>query len=539
MKLFGSVDTFIEGAHRDVRIGRVAANTGFLQALLRYGDFDEYHLFCPARSVQRGLRPALLDLVGPEMAGRVTLLHALELPARLASHAYAGFHVGGWSRYHPRLAWMRAAPGVRPFPISGVVHSLDTVDHAMAQFLAAPYGPCDAVACTSTAGREAFERLLDVVARRTAGPDRRIRRFAGRLPVIPLGVADEVFTPRDRAACRASLGLPLQAIVFLWVGRLAVEDKADLVPLLHVARRVARGRDLRLVLAGGADQANERALVAAIAELNLRDHVIVAPNATDEQKRALLGAADVFVSPVDNVQETFGISIAEAMAAGLPVVASDWNGYRDLVEDGVTGFRIPTIWARPPATLTLLRGILEARVAQLAAAQAVAIDVALLEDRLCRLADDPALRQRMGDAGRRTALERWTWRVVIGQYLDLWRELEQAAQEFQPPPGRDPDIVDLFDAFGHYPSHVLSPKDVLRLTTTGTDVLSGRAQPPPLYEDMAALLNGALGTQALRALVPGPLPVSELTVRAGDSAPGELDYALLWLLKHGLVALAS
>ncbi len=53
-------------------------------------------------------------------------------------------------------------------------------------------------------------------------------------------------------------------------------------------------------------------------------------------------AADVFVSPSDNIQETFGLAVIEAMASGLPVVASDWDGYRDLVADGETGFLVPT-----------------------------------------------------------------------------------------------------------------------------------------------------------------------------------------------------
>ena len=42
-------------------------------------------------------------------------------------------------------------------------------------------------------------------------------------------------------------------------------------------------------------------------------------------------AADIFVSLSDNIQETFGLTPVEAMAAGLPVVASDWDGYRETI----------------------------------------------------------------------------------------------------------------------------------------------------------------------------------------------------------------
>ena len=54
-----------------------------------------------------------------------------------------------------------------------------------------------------------------------------------------------------------------------------------------------------------------------------------------------LAAADLFCSPADNLQETFGLSVLEAMASSLPVVASDWNGYRDLVVHGSTGWLVP------------------------------------------------------------------------------------------------------------------------------------------------------------------------------------------------------
>ncbi len=55
-------------------------------------------------------------------------------------------------------------------------------------------------------------------------------------------------------------------------------------------------------------------------------------------------AADVFISLADSVQETFGLTPVEAMAAGLPVIASDWNGYKETVREGLDGFRILT-WA--------------------------------------------------------------------------------------------------------------------------------------------------------------------------------------------------
>ena len=58
-------------------------------------------------------------------------------------------------------------------------------------------------------------------------------------------------------------------------------------------------------------------------------------------------SADIFCSLSDNIQETFGISPVEAMAAGLPCVVSDWDGYKDTVRDGVDGILIPTTMPGP------------------------------------------------------------------------------------------------------------------------------------------------------------------------------------------------
>ena len=63
---------------------------------------------------------------------------------------------------------------------------------------------------------------------------------------------------------------------------------------------------------------------------------------SEEAKRQALSSADLALSLVDNTQETFGLAIAEAMAAGLPVIASNWNGYRDLVRHGVDGYLVPS-----------------------------------------------------------------------------------------------------------------------------------------------------------------------------------------------------
>lgn len=69
----------------------------------------------------------------------------------------------------------------------------------------------------------------------------------------------------------------------------------------------------------------------------------------DPEIGSIWAAADIFCSLSDNVQESFGLAIVEAMAAGLPVVASNWDGYRDTVEHGITGILVDSYM--PPVSL--------------------------------------------------------------------------------------------------------------------------------------------------------------------------------------------
>ena len=62
-----------------------------------------------------------------------------------------------------------------------------------------------------------------------------------------------------------------------------------------------------------------------------------------DNKHKTLSAGDIFISLSDNFQETFGLTPLEGMAAGLPVLVSDWDGYRSTVRDNVDGFRVKTI----------------------------------------------------------------------------------------------------------------------------------------------------------------------------------------------------
>jgi glycosyltransferase involved in cell wall biosynthesis len=162
---------------------------------------------------------------------------------------------------------------------------------------------------------------------------------------------------------------------------------------------------------------------SAAAEFAPGVRVDVLDGLSDQNRFGAWKAADVFCSLSDNIQETFGLVSVEAMASGLPVVASDWNGYRDLVVDGETGLLIPTrLIEGATANLTsrLLFGALDYNHFLAESSQAVTVETHAATEAFVRLFRDPDLRLKMGTAGRKRAVERFAWSKINKRYYAVW-----------------------------------------------------------------------------------------------------------------------
>src|SRR5262249_23093727 len=124
----------------------------------------------------------------------------------------------------------------------------------------------------------------------------------------------------------------------------------------------------------------------------------------------------------------FGLTLIEAMSAGLPIVASNWDGYRDLVSDGDNGFLIPT-YSSPPSRTWIEEAFYRAYAHNLAyLAQTTAIDLDVLVARLEQLVVSRAVRETMGRRARETAENRFAWTKIIASYGALWRRTCRSAR---------------------------------------------------------------------------------------------------------------
>ena len=292
--------------------------------------------------------------------------------------------------------------------------------------------------------------------------------------------ATDWIAPSKRGAARAELrkrlGIAADDIALLFVGRLSYHAKAHPLPMYLGLEAASKrtGVRLHLIQAGWfANQAIERQFKEAAERFCPSVRAAFVDGRKPEVRSSIWHAADIFTSLSDNIQETFGLTPLEAMAAGLPVVVSDWNGYRATVRDGIDGFMVPSVL--PPA------GAGHDLAFRYAAdldnydrylghvSQSAGIDTEATAEAYSRLIADPALRRRFGEAGRQYARERFDWRVVIAAYQDLWTELaaRRAKADIVAPraAGRpaNPLRPDPFALFAGYPSHVLGPDDRIAL----------------------------------------------------------------------------
>jgi D-inositol-3-phosphate glycosyltransferase len=164
-----------------------------------------------------------------------------------------------------------------------------------------------------------------------------------RVAVIPLGVDLARFEPRDRAQARAALDQPLEGRIVLAVGRLEPLKGFDI--LIRALAEMTEREGVQLLLVGGDERAeSERLRLDAVArEVGVAERVRFVGAVPHERLALMYSAADVVVMP--SFYESFGLVAVEAMASGVPVVASRVGGLTSTVQDGRTGYLIP--WRCP------------------------------------------------------------------------------------------------------------------------------------------------------------------------------------------------
>jgi alpha-maltose-1-phosphate synthase len=530
-----------ETARKDL-MGRPVANRGFMQGLIRYGELETLHGYTTQQGRFGKEFEQLARDLGASMPIRVIDGHRLDQLAEVGGLALCDPNIAAFAR-------QRSFVGSRAYALTGVTHTLaDFPPMAMvADLTTAPVQPWDALVCTSRAAAAMVQKMLEAEETELGRRLGAIRFLRPLLPVIPLGVDAAFFAPREewRANWRERLGIRADDVAVLYVGRLSRHGKAHPLPMLAALGRAARTQSnlLHLILAGWWLHPPEEAIwreQAAVLCPEVKLHLL--DGREGAVRREIWSAADIFTLLVDNVQETFGQAPIEAMAAGLPVVATDWDGFRDTVRHGVDGILVPTLMAPPGeareaalryATMNIYYGAWLAVTARL-----TAVDIGAAAEAFRALAADPALRRGMGTAGQVRVRETFDWAAVIPEYHALWQEQRDIRLAVPPTGGEEPDprYMDPTQAFAAWPSATFHCSQRLR-----PDPMAAAIDLGTLIRFTAPALPGELNPSAIAVLF------AELQRRGEATAQELLEVlevekrdagrrALLWLLRVGLTA---
>ena len=422
------------------------------------------------------------------------------------------------------------------------------VTDVVAQIATAPVQPWDALICQSAAVHGVVTRILDNAEeqlRSRLGARTFIRPL---MPVIPPAISARRFarTESARKRWRSQLGIADDAIAVLYFGRLSVHAKASPFQLAQALEMAAgKGARLEMIWCGWfKDDFQQKSFMTTAKAMapSVRFHHV--DGRKPDVRSSIWSAADVFCSLADNIQESCGLTVVEAMAAELPVVVANWDGGRDTIEHGVTGVLVDSYMPAVSLADVAFRHVSGADSYNSyigAVSQFCIVNVEQTAQWIAALAADPAVRRKIGNSARQAVLRNHDWGVVLPRYRALWGEqiaLLDKARAAGPRAsiawrGYDPTLT-----FAGFPSHRI---DGATRFARGPhyELWDELTKMPGTVVNPYVLMRGA-DFAALRAAFGDDRPRSaeEVVKTVAEPLRPLVIRALHWLVKIGLLRLA-
>ena len=526
-------------------MGRNAAGESFLRGFIKWSANTELWIYV---GVQEHAT-AFQELYGDACQGKSIRFLG---PAGMRDLSQTGnlFYPGPDLK---KLSLDRRMFGSTAWSLCGITHTTasERAMESIVDMSTSPLESWDSLICPSNAVKGHVQALVDEQAKFLRDHLGVTRIPLPEMPVIPLGIHTEDFisSTEERALARSSMGIADDEIVVLYVGRLSFHAKAHPLAMYQAleAASLASGKKISLVESGWHGNERIKDAFRAAAELTCPSiRVIQLDGRKPLDRKQGWACADVFCSLPDSVQETFGIVPIEAMAAGLPVVVSDWDGYKDTVRDNVDGFRIPTLM--PPKGYGL--DLAQRHALGLDSydrycgntSSLICVDIDATTEAFTKLFKSENLRRQMGVSGRERAKICYDWQVIIPKYEELWerqRVKREAADKKMHYSSTVATRLDPFYAFQGYPTSQLAAEQLLGLRHS--DLNKSLKQ----FEQLSALamVNFAAyimpsreeSTKVLELLGSGAMTVNEILENFPADRQLQLNRALVWYLKLGIL----
>lgn len=530
--------------------GRRVAGASFLQGFLRHAKADRFYAIVQNKTGGQAFKQTAAE-------------NAPDTPVELINRANtqrlgaAGVVNFPSPNFAPEL-WRRYPLGDARYSLCGITHTTATkaVMGGIFDLCTAPLQPWDGLICTSRAVQASMQHQMSLIddyakARFGKAPPR------PQMPVIPLGIDCAAFTPSKAARhrLRAKLGLGPNDVLVLTLSRLAPYGKFDPYPLFlalqEAQQQLGTGQRLHYLTCGiYLDEHSQTVFETGAASLmpDVAYHHLDGSDAT--LRHQALSGADIFAFPIDNVQETFGLAPIEAMAAGLPVIVSDWDGMRDTVTPDV-GIAVPSrgLSARHSygEGVAYAFEFLPYHKYTNTLSALTELDLGALVQAILALARNPGLRQKMGAAGQARARSLYDWATVIPHMQHFWAELNArrtkdapstAPKPAQTLPRELPIAPNPMGFFAAYPSQILPPgvaQCVAQADAGRLRQLYGLRRYEnlnPSFETLETLLRIL---EALHSTGAQGANAQEVAKLAGLSVL-TCERSFAWMLKYGLIA---
>lgn len=318
-------------------------------------------------------------------------------------------------------ALIRQCSGNAYWPVLGMTHDLfdQEVFDSLLRYSALNSAANDAIVCASASAQVIMQQYL-----RCTSLETRIN-----LPLISHGVDLRKISRIGRCDAKRLLGIEEGETIFLYFGRISLDQKADLTGLIRCFVDRFIGKNAKLLIAGGLIGGGYSKDLSAL-EVQIQMlcqwsdvEVRIMPNVDEELKAILFSAADIFVSPSNSLQETFGLTIVEAMLYQLPIVATKWSGYREIITHNKTGFLVDILNENENHNFfdqAAYFGSVSER-AKISVKQ-VEIDWCSFGNYLVSLYEDKSIRNRLGLKGAEVAREKYSLDRMIEKYVNLWEQ---------------------------------------------------------------------------------------------------------------------
>lgn len=454
-------------------------------------------------------------------------------------------------------AWRRYRLGQKAYSICGITHTTATraVMEQVFNYSVAPVEEWDGLICTSTSVKASIDYQLELSEEYFKKRMGVKKLTIPKISVIPLGIECDDFyadaQTRSDFFEKHSLGEDTHFVISI-ISRLSLFEKFDPVTFFLAVNEATKRtkRKIVIVLCGIFPDENSKSLFNDAANQLLKStKVIIIDGSRHINRTRALSAADAFAFPIDNVQETFGLSPIEGMAAGVPVITTDWNGMKDTVTKDV-GIRVPTRMASGESSgfrAHKFRTNFDNYTQYLVQQSAVtAYDIGAMAQAIADLANNPDKCKTMGKAAKKRAYELYDWSVVIPQMQEFWNELTKIREKATKAKdtvykGLDMPIAPRPNKFfAAYPTiQGFKDKDKFAVVEGSDQTMVQQMFNLRKYPVIKRMVLSVNSLEKIYAALEKPITYQKLKSQALVGSDEDLENGVIWLLKFNLIEIVK